>query len=244
MPSMNEASRTLRLPDFVGIGAQKAGTTYLWQQLADHPEIATPNEKELRFFFKEVPIDSYAAEFQSVPDHLRCGEITPAYLFFPEVAQRIDATLPRARLFVILRDPAERAFSQWLMLRDLDRVPAGLSFIEAFHQGLPTRAPMADRGFYAEQLHRFEASYNDGRLLVLWYEDLVENPGLVISSLYSHVGVDPHHQSARLHDRAAARAEDAPRLSNGERDQLVAFYGSSIQELARMTGRDLTGWLD
>lgn len=242
MPGMSGTSSHLRLPDFVGLGTQKAATTYLWRQLSDHPEVMAPNDKELRFFFRDVPVETYAAHFADVPTEKTCGEITPSYLYFPQVPGRIDAVVPDARLFVILRDPTERAFSQWLMLRQLGRVPLDLTFREAFDRGLPSRAPMADRGLYAPQLERYGAARASGRLLVLWYDDLVIDAASVVRSLYRHIGVDPNHRPRGLDDRVEARDVDAPVMTEDDRRAVVDFYRASIGDLEAMTGRDLSAW--
>ena len=103
-----------RLPDFLGLGTQKGGTTTLHQLLGLHPDVHLPDRKEVHYFDlqPEQPASWYAEQFSSARPGQHCGEITPFYLFHPEVPARIRALLPEAKLLVLLRDPVERALSQ------------------------------------------------------------------------------------------------------------------------------------
>jgi hypothetical protein len=110
-----------RLPDFLGVEAQKSGTTSLHRLLAGHPQIFLPAENELKYFSKRYGegVEWYAARYASAGRQQFCGEITPYYLFHPEAPQRIYALLPRIRIIVLLRDPVERALSQFFHSRRL-----------------------------------------------------------------------------------------------------------------------------
>src|SRR5689334_5067750 len=107
----------LRKPDFLGIGCVKAGTTWVWHQLSQHPEIQMPQEKELRYFnfVSRVSITprEYLEHFRSVPADRKTGEVTPDYIAYPHVPVLVKAVCPEARLFAVLRNPADRAFSQY-----------------------------------------------------------------------------------------------------------------------------------
>ena len=114
------ASADLRaLPDFVIIGAQKAGTTSLWRYLVEHPQIVGPTEKEIHFFDARFDRGArwYRARFP-LRASLRRGarltfEASPYYLAHPFVPARVRAMLPDAKLVVLLRDPVERAWSHY-----------------------------------------------------------------------------------------------------------------------------------
>ena len=101
----------MRLPDFLGIGTQKGGTTYLHALLQHHPQIflATPKEQHFFSLHWQRGEQWYADQFAQAESHQCCGEVTPYYLFHPEVPQRIKSQLPAAKLIVLLRDPVERA---------------------------------------------------------------------------------------------------------------------------------------
>lgn len=166
-------SANRQLPTFLGVGAQKAGTTWLHAQLQAHPEVYVPTlRKEIHFFdaYFDKGIDWYANFFPSRPAEegfTQWGEITPKYMFDPEVADRILETLgPTTSIIVVLRDPVERFFSQYRMSysqgdTDLDPQAFVRMNDEAFRRGL-----------YAEQVRRFISRFGRSKVLVLFYEEL------------------------------------------------------------------------
>ena len=105
----------MRLPDFLGIGTQKGGTTYLHGLLQEHPQVFLAHPKELHYFSLHHGrhVGWYADHFADASTGQRCGEVTPYYLFHPLAAERIHAAIPNVKLVVLLRDPVERALSQY-----------------------------------------------------------------------------------------------------------------------------------
>jgi sulfotransferase family protein len=113
------------LPDFLVIGARKAGTTSLYFYLIDHPSVLPAWKKEIRFFNGRFSrgVDWYRAHFapEACKRLLECrhgfppvtGEATPDYLTHPRAAERVRRVLPQAKLLVTLRDPVDRAFSDY-----------------------------------------------------------------------------------------------------------------------------------
>ena len=127
----------MRLPDFLLVGAPKCGTSALHAALARHPALFLSDPKEPKFFLPggppptsgggpgDVPTwgehvwrrDDYAALFEHAPAGALCGESTVFYLYDRDAHRRIRALLPDVRLVAVLRDPAERAHSNWAHLR-------------------------------------------------------------------------------------------------------------------------------
>ena len=118
----------MTLPNFLILGAQKAGTTSLFDYLGQHPEVYPSPIKETHFFDhggvrqtyagpvripgpKIKSLEEYEGLFDGVRDEKAVGEATPTYLYLPGVAERIRHHVPEARLIAILRDPVERAYS-------------------------------------------------------------------------------------------------------------------------------------
>lgn len=184
-----------RLPDFLGIGTQKGGTTTLHRLLAAHPAIMIPQSKELHYFTLNYRLGSawYAGQFQEADNEQLCGEITPYYLFHPHAPQRIQAMLPRARLIVLLRDPVERALSQYFHSRRLGLEPleleAALSAEELRLRGAHSvlagdggrHKPHQENSYqarsrYEQQLPLFEHYFSRKQLLVIRSEDLFREP--------------------------------------------------------------------
>ena len=117
-----------RLPEFLGLGTQKGGTTTLQRLLEQHPQVYLPPRKELHYFSLHYGEGEawYRQQFAEARTDQRCGEITPYYLFHPMAPQRIKALLPEAKLIVLLRDPVERALSQVFHSRRLGIEPLEL----------------------------------------------------------------------------------------------------------------------
>src|SRR5258708_2254702 len=101
-------------PNFIGIGVMKAATTWLWHQLYAHPQVALLNQKELHYFDQLLMTpEQYLEKFSIIPDEYITGEITPSYLSVPHAPILARSICPDTKLLVILRNPVDRAFSQW-----------------------------------------------------------------------------------------------------------------------------------
>lgn len=223
------------LPDFVVIGAQKAGTSSLYSQLVAHPSVVPALVKEVHHFdFAPRGLGWYRAHFprRSIMDAVRArtgyactGEATPIYLFHPGVPARLRAALPEARLVVVLRDPVDRAISAYhhavrmgLEDRPIDVALDPASAIEA--SDLPTdlawwdarRGPLRMRGYlergrYAEQLERWFALTPREQMLVLESSDL--RGGRAPAAVLEFLGL-PAEGAAVVADRNVGRYERSP----------------------------------
>jgi len=106
------------LPDFLIIGAQKAGTTSLLSYLGQHPNVTPGFNKEPRYFtsFFAQPLSVYRSNFplqHAVLPERMTGEATPYYLFHPDVPERVQAVLPDVKIIVLLRNPVDRCISHY-----------------------------------------------------------------------------------------------------------------------------------
>jgi len=129
MTSFGLLERTLIAPSFLIIGSQKAATTSLHYYLKQHPLIKTPKQKEIRFFCVDKKykkgVEHYHSFFKFKSRHLETNkpyisfEATPENMYFPYCAERIKAYNPDIKLIVSLRNPVNRAYSAWNMLREL-----------------------------------------------------------------------------------------------------------------------------
>jgi hypothetical protein len=113
----------MRLPDFIVIGAAKAGTTTLYDILKNHPDVFMPKRKEPEFFARDERyaqgIEGYAALFAPAGAAQRCGEASTLYSLsplFPATAARIRAHVPQARLIYVMREPVARAYSYYVQI--------------------------------------------------------------------------------------------------------------------------------
>ena len=184
----------MRLPDFLGIGTQKGGTTYLYELLKQHPQVFLANPKEQHFFSLHWHrgSDWYRNQFDEAAAGQICGEITPYYMFHPEAPSRIASLLPKVKLVVLLRDPVERALSQYfhsyrLGLEHLNLEGAFseesrrlIACAETLKKGLPhlshQQHSYLSRSRYEEQLPHFNLFFTSDQILLLRSEDLFAAP--------------------------------------------------------------------
>lgn len=213
--------------DFLGIGAQKAGTTWLAEMLALHPEIAFPAGKEVHFWDNPAVrenIDGYKALFPKHPDR-KIGEITPAYAILPiEIIARIYEHFPNARLFYAVRDPIERAWSSALMFMKR----ADLRLDEASDQwfiDLFRSEGSLKRGDYEYCIKQWLQAYPEHQLMVIRNEEIADMPRKVMVSLSMHLGIDPGFFQ-EMPDSALNR-----RIFSGEKHALRPSLRAVLQEI-------------
>jgi hypothetical protein len=252
------------LPDFLIIGAQKAGTTALFAYLRWHPEITGPSWKEVSFFDRRYREDerAYRASFPAKPRQWLVkrrrgrwplvGEASPSYILHPLAPQRARDLVPDARLIALLRNPVDRAYSHYQHEVRLGREP--LSFEDALDaeedrlRGEVERMTAepsyfshawwnytyAARGRYAEQLGRWFELFPRDQLLVLFTEELDGDTAGTYACVLDFLGARPHELGSY------------PRIFNHEytsmapatRARLEAEFEEPNRELARLLGRE------
>lgn len=182
------------LPDFVIIGAQRSGTTALFRYLSVHPSIYMPEQKELHFFDSgfDSGIDWYCDQFAGARDDQKVGEATPRYMSTAEAIDRMATVIPDAQLIAILRDPVDRAYSHYWMDKIRGRVD--LTF-EAYIKSEPS--PL-DVGRYVDRLRYVCQRFLRDQVLVLFYEDLRNDPRDTYAEACRFVGVEDTYVPASL----------------------------------------------
>jgi hypothetical protein len=240
---------------FIVAGAQKGGTSALDAYLREHPELCLPRRKELHFFdtdanFAVEPIDyaAYHANFDPKPPQRLLGEVTPAYMYWPTAAERIERYNPAMKLILVLRNPITRAFSQWNMARQNHREP--LPFLEALRveperrRNLPLerakRFTYVERGFYVAQLQRLWEHFPVAQTLIFRSEELLGHPDDVLARVAAFLGIAlfPPVEQRSVH----AREYDTT-MSSEEKRYLVDVFEHEIHELERLLGWDCSAWL-
>ncbi|KAA6187295.1 sulfotransferase [Thiohalocapsa marina] len=248
---------------FLGIGAQKAGTTWLYNQLASHPGIgfpgpaervfrqlplqpdqAAPGPKEQHFWNRwsaddNVALTTYLAQFA---DPLRAeGEITPAYaLLAPDVIARIREAAPDLRLIYLLRNPVDRAWSAALMA--LQRAELALDEVDDdwFMRHFQSRGSRA-RGNYLAALQTWGRFFPPEQLQVELYESIMTEPRALLERVAHHIGVDPAPFRALPDSAVTARvfAGSGHPLPDRLRERLRTLYGADIKALEAYLQRPL-----
>ncbi len=174
--------------DFIGIGAVKCATTWISKCLDEHPQICLSRIKEVRFFNNVKKyrrgIDWYKSYFKNCPDDSIKGEFTPGYMNFNQVAERIKRLFPNAKLIVSLRNPIERAYSDYWYSK-----VRGFELNE-FKKAIKENSRYVEWGFYYKKLKPFFELFPKENILVLIYEDITKNPLKFIQKIYHFLGVD------------------------------------------------------
>jgi hypothetical protein len=222
----------MALPDFFLLGAPKAGTTALHAALAQHPQLYLSAVKEPKFYLcdggpprrsgQRGPGDAHSAQewvwrrgeyeelFDVAPPGTLRGESTPFYLYDRLAQRRIHADVPDAKLLVVLRDPIDRAYSNWMHLWSDGLEPIG-DFAEAWaaedERVAAGWAPFwhyRRLGLYGEQLRDLIELFGREQVHVLRYRDLVETPDEALNKVSAFLGVEPGHveQPARENSKA------------------------------------------
>ena len=247
------------LPDFLILGAQKAGTTTLYAYLRWHPEITGPSWKEVSYFDRHYARGPswYRGNF---PNLLRTrgelvGEASPSYLFHPLGPERVKELVPEARLIALVRNPADRALSHYYHEVALGREP--FSFEDALAaeeqrlEGEEERIRSDSRYFsnewwshtykargrYAEQLERWLEVFPRDQLLILPSESLLGEPELAHAQALEFLGAPPH----RLDDYPRVFERRYEGMKPATRTELAEHFAEPNRRLYELLGRDL-GW--
>ncbi|GAA0851757.1 sulfotransferase family protein [Streptosporangium amethystogenes subsp. fukuiense] len=203
------------LPNFLTIGAPKTGTTALHAALARHPELFMSPVKEPKFFLSDGPPptkggpgdvqtyrehvwrrEDYEALFDAAPPGTLTGESTPFYLYDLAAQRRIRRTIPDARLIVVLRDPVERAHSNWTHLWSAGLEPIGDVLEACAEEERRVAAGWAPfwhylgLGRYGRQLEHLFTLFPREQVLVYRYRDLVDRPADTLDRICRFLGVE------------------------------------------------------
>jgi hypothetical protein len=182
---------------FIGIGAQKCASSWVYDILADHPEVNVPRLKEADFFTYhfENGYRWYEHQFSARAGSTVAGEISPSYMPDSSAPERVRAYAQEMKIVVSLRDPVERAVSQHRHNVRLGRLP-GIDV--RFETGLATNPMYADQGFYHRHLRRWADHFGLERIHVMLLDDIRADAASVARNLYRFLGVDPDHHSQAL----------------------------------------------
>jgi hypothetical protein len=200
-------------PDFVVVGASKCGTTTVFAGLRRHPGVFVPARKELHYFSAEElraaahgPGDAsavagicategeYAACFAAAGPGQMSGDVSPSYFFFGACAERIAARLGCVRIIIMLRDPVEKAYSQYMhLVRDgretLDFERALAEEDRRAFAGWSDMWRYRESGFFAERVARYLRLFGRERVHVILLEDLARDPVATSRELQRFLGL-------------------------------------------------------
>lgn len=243
------------LPDFLVIGSKRCGSTSLFTYLLDHPDVAplfpAAQGRKGAHYFDRNPDRSltwYRSHFRLASNrHRTCGEASTYYFCHPYAPQRAAALVPAAKMIALLREPAERAFSQYRdevknghehlgfaqaiaaeparIEPELARMRADPHYYSVVHEHLS----YLSWGRYAEHLGRWLEHYPAEQLLVLRSEDMFADPGAVYRKVTDFLGLSPHSTTFRRHNDAPSGPRDEAVM-----EQLRRYYEPHNERLRQL----------
>ncbi|WP_209125685.1 sulfotransferase domain-containing protein [Alkalihalobacillus sp. BA299] len=236
-----------RMPDFLIIGAQKCGTTSFYNHLIEHPNIEPGKNKEIHFFDNNYNkgLDWYISQFPSLSStekYILTGEATPKYIFHPLVPKRVFSVMPQVKLIALLRNPIDRAYSQYQMaLRRRQRLQLGnrsFSFEEVIEKELKqAEFSYLKRGVYVNQIERWLKFFPRMQLKVVKSEDLFSNPSKVYKEVISFLGL-PSYELKEYNNQNSASYQQ---MEIETRRRLIEYYKPYNKKLYEVLGQDF-GW--
>lgn len=176
--------------DFLIIGAAKSATTWLQTQLQSDPAVYMP-DPELHYFSREYSRgeDWYLSQFDAQANGRIVGEKSNSYLYEPEAAARVHRHLPHAKLIVQLRNPVERAYSDYCML--FRRGEVGGDIGRYLDPSLGENLRFLVAGNFAAHLQAYVDLFGREALLILFFEGVSANPATQMSRVRAHLGLPP-----------------------------------------------------
>jgi Sulfotransferase domain len=245
--------RPIQKLDFIVAGAQKSGTTALNYYLKRHPQIALPVKKEVHFFDNDELFAGGNVSYEPLHEMFRparsgtiAGENTPIYIYWRPALPRIRNYNSAMKFVVILRNPIERAFSQWNMQRSRGNEPFEfLQAVEAEPRRIADAAPQqlrkfsyVDRGRYADQLERAFRLFPREQFLVIKYETFRAQQRETVEGVFRFLNLKPaRFRSVEAHDIPYAR-----QIREEERAAVREILKSDIGRIEVLLGWDCSDW--
>ena len=207
LAKQNSDLKPVEFPNFIIIGSQRCGTTSLYSYLTQHPQILSPIKKEVDFWSWHFNrgVNWYLSHFPPLPQgqHFVTGEASPSYLDFSDTPSRIFSAFPQVKLIVLLRNPVDRAISQyhrWVSLNWEHR-----SFEEAINDELERLKSNPDhiigeepgnylsRGRYVEFIKKWLEFFPREQLLIVKSEDFYGDTALVMKKILEFLGLPEYY---------------------------------------------------
>jgi hypothetical protein len=238
------------------VGAQRAGTTYLYYILNNHPQIEMNRSivPEPKFFLEsgsEHRAEEYKRQFFSNPSVSYWGDKSASYMEFPETAERIAKCFPTARILFILRDPVARAVSHFRYSSDngVETLPMEVVFADQTLQFRPYDSSKIsvspyqylERGKYVSFIDAYAKHFSKEQIKILVFEEFVGNESKV-KELYRYLGVADNFVPNSLHERVNLAAKKIDPLSPKLCAKLAEYFRESIEELSEKYDVNTSKW--
>jgi hypothetical protein len=254
------------LPDFLIIGAQRSGTTSLYNYLQTHPYIRSSSTKEVHFFDRRFDegVNWYRAHFptriaKAYAQHFRqrafvTGEASPAYLFYPHAPRRVAQVLPQVKLIVLLRNPVDRAYSQYYHTCELgyetlpfeQAIQAEVARIgserekiledEHYYSDAYKHQSYLSRGIYVDQLQSWLALFPREQFLILKSEEFYADPAATLKQVLAFLKLPEVALPDRKQHYKQYNNTTYARMDSALRQRLLEYFAPHNARLYEFLG--------
>lgn len=244
-------------PDFIIVGAQKAGTSALFSILNQHSQITGAHRKEINYFDQDRIYNNdnnynHYYSFFPLPMNVRSNhlvfEATPEYLYHPYCAKRIFKFNPSIKIIAILREPATRAYSAWRMYHNFKNHPEYSHLYEprSFRQVIDEETKQIEqanwynnpigyvkRGIYSEQLKAYIDQFPNKQLFIIEYKHLIEHYFKILKEIFEFLEIN--YES--LPNQELNKGKGGETVYSEEIQFLRSFYERYNEKLYSLLGR-------
>lgn len=239
--------------DFIVVGAEKCGTTWLSDMFRQHPQIFLPEQKELHYFNRKFgefpnldnynfdkPLEWYLSFFRNATSEKIRGEICPSYLWDEEAAHRIFAFEPEMKILIILRNPVERTYSAYRFY-----VQRGV-IQQDFRSSLKKyKDHLLVRSLYFNQVKRYFDLFPNQKIKVIIYDDLNRDSAKVLADVEKFLGVDeycPPNINERSYVTGEVKFSFINKVLAASRYFVHKYHLSFLLDISRLAG--LSRWFE
>ena len=243
-----------KFPDFILAGVQKSGSTSVFRQLINHPEIAKPLKKEIHFFdrFYQNKVKWYKSFFNSKNEKLNF-EATPSYFYYPDTSLRINNENIPIKVIVILRNPIHRAISHYEMLKRRG-IEKNLNIVSAFENdfkktkielkrinSMPSyisnyllKFGYLARGEYDVIYNEWASNIGKKNILLLQFEDLMKEPAQFYNQITDFLKISRHNFSFKKNYNPGKYNKI---IENNVLEYLIKYYKPHVLNLNRIQNK-------
>src|SRR5208337_2298687 len=227
----------MRLPDVIGIGPPRTGSTWLYNALRDAVDMPD-GVKEPQFFstFYDKGIDWYAHHFRYATGRRPIAEISPPYFFHPETPARIKTHIPNCKTVATMRNPVDRIYSVYKLMRHYGWVRRG-----TLDEVLQSRPNLGGGNRYAAHLQTWFDTFGRENVLVTMYDELRDQPQEYLNRVCDFINI-PRIALAPRAEFCGGRGEPYPRLTIEQEERLRERYLPEVEALEKLLGIDLSAW--
>jgi hypothetical protein len=191
----------------IGIGAMKCASTWVYEVLRAHPDVCMSKIKELNYFTKNYDHGDawYSKHFLNCSERAFRGEFSATYLYDKNAARRISEFAPNAKIVVCVRNPIDRAISNYKHLIRVGNIDRGMGFLDA----LKVSSGLVEKGLYAKYLEQFLLHFPESSIVIVIAEETEKDPERVVKDIYRRIGLStdflPTVTTERVHKGSVPR---------------------------------------